>query len=124
MTLQPELQKDYSILTEIGGIASRHDPDKPDIVSEADWVIVSHETKDLLIQIEQFKKPLEQAYRQAVRQRDWERALVLYQRFVGTPLLFGINPLICSEQESLENEAEFISRAKDWVTEIEELLKE
>ena len=112
----------YNVLDEIKAIASQYELRRPDSIADVDWLLVTPETKNLLIQIEDLKKSLKGAYWEAVRQRDWERALLAYQILVGSPYLLSLNREIYEESECEERENKFIATAKDWVCDATELL--
>lgn len=116
----------YNVLDEAREIANQCLERKPEgiNVTDADWTLAKPETRDLLTRVDEFMKPLEDAYWEAVRQREWRRALLLYQKLVGKPYLFSINPVIHSEAECRENESEFISWAKEWVGDVGHLLNQ
>ena len=78
--------------------------------------------ESLLIKVQQLKKSLEDAYGEAVAQRDQERALLLYQKWLVLPRLFINDAKPYNEQELVEKETEFTIRAKLWVREVEGLL--
>lgn len=118
---QLEPQQGYSILAEAAQIASQHDLDKPDSVSDRDWAAASPEAKQLSKEIEPLVPRVENAYWEAVRERDWERALLLYQRLVFPPRLWTSRG-IYDDQVCDEYEAEFIARAREWIGEVEGLL--
>ena len=74
--------EDYNIMDEAEAIATRHALRKADDVNvpDTEWAVMSDETKSLLIHIQQLIKSLEDASLEAVRQKDWERELELYQK--------------------------------------------
>ena len=112
----------YNVLDEIRIIASQYELEKPDSITDVDWALANPETKSLLIQVEDLKKSLKDAYWEAVGQRDWERALLAYQILVGSPYLFSLNREIYEEQECKERENKFITTVKEWVCDATELL--
>jgi len=118
---QRDPQKEFSILDEVAQIASERDPDKPDGVTYGDWAAASQEARELSKGIEPLVSRLEDAYSEAVRERNWEQALLLYQQLVFPPGLWtgrGIyDDHVCNERE-----VEFITRAKEWIAETKELL--
>lgn len=83
---------------------------------------ISDDTKSLLIEVQQLVKSLEDAYREAVKQGDEERKLLLYQRIAGRPHLLNIDPELYDGQECVEREISFIIRAKLWIGEVKGLL--
>lgn len=116
--------KDFNILDEAEAIAVQYALRRPDYINvpEVDWAVISDETKSLLIQVQTLVKPLEDAYLEAVRRSDWKQGLLLYQRMVSRPRLFGIDPGLYDECKYIEREIEFMIRAKVWINEVEELL--
>jgi len=110
------------ILDEVKKVADGYGLAKPDDISDIEWQTATTETKDLLVQIKELHKPLEDAYFEAVEDKNWERALLLYQRLVGVAHLCSINPTIWGEQERRTREFDFIIRAREWVEEVKELL--
>lgn len=118
---QHDPQKGFSILDEVAQIASERDPDKPDGVTFGDWAAASQEARELSKGIEPLVSRLEDAYSEAVKERNWEQALLLYQQLVFPPGLWtgrGIyDDYVCNERE-----VGFITRAKEWIAEAEELL--
>ena len=109
------------VLDQVRVIADEYGFECPDDISEGSWRVAKFETKYIYSDVKRLQKPLEETYFEAVRQRNWERALLAYQSLVGIPSL-SIDPLLYSERECQENEAEFIARAKEWIAEVEELL--
>ncbi len=83
--------------------------------------MASDEIKRLLIEVEQLVKSLEDSYREAVRHGDQERELRVNQTIMGRPDLSSIG----SERHEgicVEEEIEFIVRAKLWIREAKGLL--
>jgi hypothetical protein len=115
--------EDYSILDEAKTIIDQRDFDKPDFinVADADWAAANYETRSLLIQLKRFEWHLGNAYSEAIKLRDWERASLLYEVLLIRPCLLSINPELYAEQECRKREAEFIARAREWVAEVKGL---
>lgn len=69
-------------MDEAEAIATGYALRKPDNVNvpDTDGAVMSDETKSLLMHIQQLIKSLEDASLEAVRQKDWERELELYQK--------------------------------------------
>lgn len=118
---QHDPQKGFSILDEVAQIVSERDPDKPDGVTFGDWAATSQEAKELSKGIEPLVSRLEDAYSEAVRERNWEQALLLYQQLIFPPWLW-IGRGIYDDYVCNECEAKFITKAKEWIAEAEELL--
>jgi len=112
------------ILKQAEKIARRYDQKKPEGIraTDDDWLLAKPETRELLIQVRELKKTLEDAYCEAVRFENWHLALLLYQRLTGDPFLFCLDPTLYSEAECRKNETEFISLAREWLADVEDLL--
>ena len=115
--------KDYNILDDAEVMINQRSFEKPDFINitEGDWAVASCETKSLLMQLKRFERYLGNAYSEAVKLRDWERAFLLYERLVASPFLLSINPELYAERECRKREVEFIARAREWVAEVKEL---
>jgi len=83
--------------------------------------MANDEIKRLLIEVEQLVKSLEDSCREAVRQGDRERELLVNQTIMDRPDLLSIDPER-HEGISVEEEIEFIVRAKLWIREAQGLL--
>ncbi len=83
--------------------------------------MASDEIKRLLIEVEQLVRPLEDSYREAIRHGDRERELLVYQTITGKPDLFSV-ALERHEGICVEEEIEFMVRAKLWIREAQGLL--
>jgi len=118
---QHDRQKGFSILDEVAQIANERDPDKPDGATYGYWAVASQEVRELSKGIEPLVSRLEDAYSEAVRERNWEQALLLYQRLVFPPGLWTGRG-IYDERVCNQREVEFITRAKEWIAEAEKLL--
>ena len=83
--------------------------------------MANDEIKRLLIEVEQLVKSLEDSYREAIKRGDRERELRVNQTIMGRPDLSSIDPER-HEGINVEEEIEFIVRAKLWIREVQGLL--
>ena len=112
----------YNVLDEVRAVASQHELENPDCITYDEWAAATPETKSLMIKVEDLVKTLEDVYWEAVRQRDWERAYLTLQRLVSSACLLSINGEVYAEKKCKDREDEYITRAKEWVHDVTELL--
>jgi len=118
----------YNILIEAEAVAaavaaaySRRKPDNIDI-PDIQWEAASDETRSLLIHIQHLAKHLGEAYMEAEKQGNKEKASLLYHILATRPYLSSINPRINDLHECREKEAEFTESTRLWIKETKSTL--
>lgn len=114
--------KEYDILSDAEKIIARHKIPKPKWLDRKSWNELSEETRYLWSRIEQLKEPVHEAYLEALRDEDWQRALELVLCAISKPMLPSVNRVLYPEHICRRREAEFANKAKNWLSEAERLL--
>jgi len=116
--------EDDNIMDEVERIVSQYALRKSNHtnVSEPVEALANSEIKDLLIEVQQLVKSLEDAYWEAITQWDKERALQLYESIRTRPRLLIDDSKHYDELGRAKIETAFIARAKLWIREAEERL--
>ena len=115
----------YDILKEAEAIAAQYISGKADYndVFSKDWVTISEEIKNLLIEVHQIAKALEISYLEALKQGDREWMSLLWNKISSRPRLGIADASSCFELERIERETEFEVRSRLWIREVHKLLE-
>lgn len=114
------------ILDEVQGIVNQNQyaPSRPEDVgvTDSEWRSASEETRYLLLRVKDLRKPLGEAYWQAIQHQDWRRAILIHHRMVGAPFLHCISRVLYPEEECVETEVQYIAEAKEWIADARSFL--
>jgi len=105
------MERHYNILDEVRAFVDG----KPESVSDPLWETASPRIRNILIEIGELLKSLDDACLEAARNRQWNRALVIVE-------YLKLNPELYAPQLSGSLEEEFLAYAREWLSHVEDVL--
>ena len=110
------------ILSEVNETAEQYG--RPEWLDAGEWRELGTEVHTLYFRCEELNDQLPERFHEAVGKEEWRRALLIHMTYCHRPWL----PLKELDLETFESNwkegevAEFIAKAKEWISEVEELL--
>ena len=105
------MERHYNILDEVRAFVDG----KLESVSDPLWETASPRIRNILIEIDELEKSLDDACLEAARNRQWNRAMVIVEYLNLNPELYA--PLLCEGPEE-----GFLACAEEWLSHVEDVL--